>query len=269
MIYILIALFCEAKPYIEFFQLKRVDAPGSLQVFEGDSCRLVVGGVGPVNAATASSYLLTRYAAGQTDFFINIGAAGSKVFNIGEIILCHKIINNFTKKEFYPEMLYKHPFYEGVLCSTGLPALESQYDLTDMEGAFAYEAAQIFLTSSQIHCIKVISDNLSPGFVTAEGLARLMYDTAEAICGWLGALSEPDKPADILTSQENSLLEVISEHLRLTFAMNQKMRQLSRQAKIRGMDIFQAFSDVSNSRPINKNESKSAFAKLVSRLLEE
>ena len=271
MLYILTALFCEAKPYIEIYQLKRASAPGGIQLFEGVNCRLAVSGAGPVNAAAAAAYLLTRYTAGRTDIFINdifinIGAAGSKVFNIGEIILCHKIINAFTNKALYPEMLYKHPFREGILCSAGRPASDSSYELTDMEGAFAYEAVQTFLPSSQIHCIKVISDNLCPGSVTAESIGKLMSDTAEPIRGWLDTLTEPEEPIDILTAEENSLMDIVSKNLRLTFAMNQKLRQNCRQAKIRGLNIVHILLEASKAKSTEKNEGKAMFAKLISRL---
>ncbi|MDR2650224.1 MAG: hypothetical protein LBB94_10980, partial [Clostridiales bacterium] len=140
MLYIITALFCEAKPYIGIYRLKRTAAPGNIQLFEGETCRLAVGGVGSVHAASAAAYLPARYTPNREDLFVNIGAAGSGVFNIGEIVLCHKIVNTFTGKEFYPEMLYRHPFREGALGSVGSPARASVYELTDMEGAFAYEA---------------------------------------------------------------------------------------------------------------------------------
>ena len=263
MIFMLTSLFFEAKPYIDMYRLKKIPAPGGIQIFEGDNRRLAVSGPGPVNAAAAAAYMLTRYAALRTDTFANIGAAGSAAFHAGDIVLCHKIVNTFTGKALYPEMLYKHPFHEGALGSVGQPASKSDYALADMEGAFAYEAAQTFLPSSQIQCIKVISDNLSPGSVTREGLEKLMYETAGAIGGWLESIAGADKPADIFSDGETRLMELISENLHMTFAMRQKFWQACGRAKIRDLNITEVLSGYSGNIAKDKKEGKAAFISLI------
>jgi len=268
MLYILTALFYEAKPYIDIFHLKRVASPGGIQLFEGDNCLLAIGGTGPVNASAAAAYMLTRYAPTRTDMLANIGMAGSAVFNIGEIVLCHKIINAFTGRELYPDMLCKHPFHEGALYSVGQPVRESPYELSDMEGAFAFEASQIFLPSSQIQCIKIISDNLHPESVTAAELDKLMYETAEPIRDWLVSLAEQDKPAVFFTEEENRLMGIVSEHFKFTYAMNQRLQHECKQAKIRCMDINSALTEALEIKCTGKNEGKAALAKLISRLTE-
>ncbi|MDR1558827.1 MAG: hypothetical protein LBS84_03835 [Clostridiales bacterium] len=268
MIYILTALFQEAKPYIEIYRLKRTAALGGVQLFEGEDCRLTVCGIGPVKAAAAAAHTMTRYAPRRGDLFVNIGAAGSLVFNIGEIVLCHKIVNTFTGGEFYPAMLYEHPFREGILGSSGSPVRESRYELTDMEGAFAYEAALTFLPAARIQCVKVISDRLNPESVSAKALEKLMSVTAGRISEWLDGLAELDKPKDILTEDEGRLMEIVSKNMRLTFAMNQKLRQVCVQAKIRGVNAFAALMDASEIAAVSKTDSKEAFVGLISRLSE-
>jgi len=165
-------------------------------------------------------------------------------------------------------MLYKHPFHEGVLATVGRAASESDSDLADMEGAFVYEAAQTFLPSSQIHCIKVITDNLDPESVTKEGLEKAMSETAGEIYGWLDSITEKNMPAGIFTGGENSLMELISEHLRLSFAMRQKLRQECRQAKIRGLDITAILSGYAETAVKDKKERKDVFTELTSVLYE-
>ena len=268
MLYLLTALFYEAKPYIKLYWLKRIPAPGGIQLFEGDSRLLAVSGAGPVNAAAAAVYMLTRYPPGRADVFINIGAAGSSVFNIGEIVLCHKITNTFTGKDLYPDMLYRHPFREGILGTAGRISSESDYELTDMEGAFIYEAAQKFLPSAQIHCIKVISDSMRPTSVNAEGLEALMSETAEAVHGWLESLAEEDMSADVFTDEENHLIDLISEHLRLTFAMARKLKKVCGQAKTRGLDMSTVLLEYSQIVSRGKREGKDIYAKLIERMSE-
>ena len=307
MLYILTALYCEAKPYISAYAMKKVSAPGSMQMFEGDGCRLAISGTGPAASAAAAAHMLTRYAAQRGAPFANIGCAGSKVFNAGETVLCHKLVNAFTGRAFYPEMLYRHPFHEGMLCSAGKavssgsagkaasdsdsatsssisssassaisssassapdPALAAGCDMADMEGAFVYEAARAFLPASQIHCIKVISDRLNPEPATADSIGALMGSAAGAICGWLDGLRDINKPADVFTDEESRLMDCASMHLRLTFAMEQNLARACRMAKKRGLDIAAALSEHPDS-PVNlKNEGKAAFAKLMDRLSE-
>jgi len=263
MIYFLTALYHEAKPYIEMLQLKRVAATGNIQLFRNNDYMLAMGGSGPVKATVATAYFLTKYPPGCHDILINIGAAGSKTFHIGEVILCHKIVNTFTRKEFYPEMLYNHPFREGTLGSVGYPASESIYDLADMEGAFVYEAAQTFLKASQIYCLKTVSDHLCSESVTGKSIEKLMSGTVEVVCKWLDSITEPGRPSEMLTDKENCLLENLNENLKLTFAMRQLLLKECRQAKLRQVDVAEVLMQMQVVRPKGKDESKAALAMLI------
>jgi hypothetical protein len=266
MLYILTALFCEARPVIERYGLKKIQAPGRIQLFEGDACRLAVGGAGPVCSVTAAAHMLTRFGATGGDFFANVGAAGGALFRVGDIVLCHKIINTFTGRAFYPEMLYAHPFREGVLGSVGKIGQSSGSGLTDMEGAFVYEAAQAFLPSSQIFCIKVVSDAMRPDTVTAESISNLFDAASGDICGWLESFAGFDKPGGDTADDVSALIDVIAGRLRLTFAMEKILRQACRAAKTRGLDVSSILSEYPAIGTGVKADGKAAFAGLLSRL---
>jgi len=263
MTYILTALYHEAKPYIEMLQLKRVAATGNIQLFSNNNYMIAIGGSGPVKATVTTVYLLTRYPPGSHDLFINVGTAGSKTFHIGEVVLCHKIINTFTRKEFYPEMLYKHPFREGILGSVGNPASESLYDLADMEGAFVFEAAQTFFKATQVYCIKTVSDYLCSETVTGKSIEKIMTDTVEIVCRWLDSIAEQSKPSELISDEEKWLLENLSENLKLTFAMRQILLKECRQAKLRQVDVAEVIMQMQVVKPKGKDESKAALAKLI------
>jgi len=263
MIYFLTALYHEAKPYIEVLQLKRVAAAGNIQLFRSNDYILAIGGAGPVKSTVATVYLLTRYPPGCNDFFINIGTAGSKTFQIGDVVLCHKIVNTFTRKEFYPEMLYKHPFREGILGSVGNPVSETVYDLADMEGAFVYEAAQTFLKATQIYCLKTVSDYLCTESVTGKSIEKLMSGTVDDVCSWLDSIAERGKPSELLSDEENCLLENLNENLNLTFAMRQILLKECRQAKLRQVDVAELLLQMQSAKTKGKEESKAALAKLI------
>ena len=78
MIYILTALRPEADGLIKQYQLKKVkDKP--FEVFSSEEMKLVVSGVGKINAAAATSYILSdsdiNY--NHEDFFLNFGICGT------------------------------------------------------------------------------------------------------------------------------------------------------------------------------------------------
>jgi len=227
---------------------------------------LAIGGVGFVKATVATAYFLTRYPPGSHDLFVNIGIAGSKAFHIGEIILCHKIVNTFTRKEFYPEMLYSHPFREGILGSVGNPAFESEFDLADMEGAFVFEAAQTFLKTTQIYCLKIVSDYLNSESVTEKSIEKLISSTVEVVCSWLNSISEQGRPSELLSDEESCILENLNGNLKLTFAMRQMLLKECRQAKLRKVDVAEVLMQSQDVKPKRKDESKAALAKLIKNL---
>ena len=266
MTYILTALYHEAKPYIEMLQLKREIAVGNIQLFRNNDYMLSIGGAGSVAATVATVYLLTRYPPGSHDLFVNVGTAGSKNFHIGEVVLCHKIVNTFTRKEFYPEMLYKHPFREGILGSVGNPASDSVYDLADMEGAFVFEAAQTFFKTTQVYCIKTVSDHLCSESVTGKSIEKLMSGSVEIVCRWLGSIAEQSKPYELLSDEEKCLLESLNENLKLTFAMRQILLQECRKAKLRQVDLVEILMQTQEVKPKGKDESKVALTKLIKSL---
>ncbi len=137
--------------------------------------KIIYTGVGKVNA----SYHLTKeIGINRPDIIINIGTAGSKVFNYGEIVLCEKFIQRdmiatvFGYEPFvtpsdsipqileYPSGFVRH-FENYGICGTG-DTFETNivgdelYNVVDMEGFALAKVA--FLEKIPFICIKFISD---------------------------------------------------------------------------------------------------------------
>lgn len=55
MLYMTTALYCEAKPFIQHFQLKKTDQFHKFQVFLGEEITLIITGVGEIAASVAIS----------------------------------------------------------------------------------------------------------------------------------------------------------------------------------------------------------------------
>ena len=114
MFFIVCALSAEAKPLISALSLRRDNHVCPYDTFfaEDSSSVLVISGMGTVAAASATTYLLTRFCFHPgKDILINFGSCAGKAPGIH---LVNKIHDEVTGRDFYPDMLYD-------LSSCGLP----------------------------------------------------------------------------------------------------------------------------------------------------
>lgn len=129
-------------------------------------------GLGKVNASYQLTKFLSHY---QPDVVINLGTAGSKVFNKGEIICCHQFVQRdmnvtelgfekyktpFSKEEAILDYGLKLRYLKQGICGTGdsfeTSITESIYNVVDME---AYALALVCKSESiPFLCLKYISD---------------------------------------------------------------------------------------------------------------
>ena len=116
MLYIVTALYIEAKPLISLFSLKKDNSYTKFQVFSNEDVKLIISGTGRVKSATALTYLISKEDIKKNDYIVNIGfAASNKNSQLGDIVYVSKIQNAYSDFDFYPEMIYKHNFLEGSL----------------------------------------------------------------------------------------------------------------------------------------------------------
>ncbi|GBF10912.1 hypothetical protein [Tepidibacillus sp. HK-1] len=274
MIFIVNALYPEAKPLIEYFQLKKVSQISRIQLYENNGIVLAVSGVGITSSAIATTYLLTKYEVKATDTILNIGVAGAKSQKLqGDLIYCHKIIHHDTKYNYYPDILVQHSFSEGVLetFSTIVDLSMSKEvigDLVDMEGAGFFEAASTFLPPHQIHILKIISDQLQPNEITSLDVSQLMRNQMESIAAFIKKLQEISfTDPEVLTEEDLQLLQQLRDHLHLTITMYHQLIHLTKQYKIRTkepLDLLQAYLRVEIK---TKSEGKSNFEQIRKQLL--
>lgn len=276
MIYISTAMHMEAKWFISTLKLKKVNESTRFQIFKNDNIVLVVSGVGMMASAMATTYILTKYKAKSDDLFINIGVCGSKDENvpIATTILCNKIINHDTKKCFYPDILFKHPFYEGTLESFSSVVDENlkyriQGEFVDMEGAASYEAAALFLQPQQINIIKIVSDALKSENLTPKKVEELIKLNANTICEWVKKIYEiHDEKEELFLQKEKDCIESVREKLRLTVSMYYELIKLARHYKLRIGDIEEIIKPFLQIECKSKNEGKRHFAELKERFME-
>lgn len=271
MIYIAVAMKEEAGKIIEYYGLKKDSSVKKFQVFRNGDVTLFITGIGPINAMIATTHILSIEDIDLDDILVNIGIAGTgkKDIKIGDIVLANKVIDRNMDIEFYPDMVFAHPFKEGTL-ETFNHGCEDESelcgDIADMEGAGIVKAASYFMDSSQIEVIKVISDYLS--FENPIDVDKLIGDAIPEIDRWLGNIREfLDERKSDYTEDEKHLIDKTVENLKLTQSMQSEFMTLVRYWKLSGKEVGKLLEGYGDMEIKNKKEVKRVFDEIRNKVV--
>ncbi len=159
MINLVVALLDEAKPLIDFYQLKQVYFD-PFPVYENNEIRLILSKIGALSSACAVTTLHHLYNTHSTEVWLNIGLAGHSDLDIGQGSLVSKVMHSDHRDVYYPSFIF-----DSLLAKCPLKTLtqySSAYEphiLYDMEGFGYYQAASRYATLERTHLYKIISDN--------------------------------------------------------------------------------------------------------------
>lgn len=175
-IFLYVALPCEAKPLITYFQLKKDLNIQPFAIFGRDDLCLIVTGLGKTAMAAAIAYTQALFSTANP-VLVNIGVAGHKDLAIGTLCLANKIVDVDSERCFYPPLVFKTDIPSYSVFTKAIPQLN--YDhlaLCDMEASAFYETAMRFTSSELVQCLKVVSDNaLQPAdLIQAEQVSQLI-----------------------------------------------------------------------------------------------
>ena len=265
MIYVTTALFCEAKPWIQTYSLKRDPAQKKFQIFQNDNIRLIITQTGKVNAAIAVTELFHHTPPKPTDVLINAGIAASckPERTLGGGYLVHKITDHDTLRDYYPDVIYRHTFPEASLAtySHAASTAECQSErcqLIDMEASGIYAAATNYLEAHQIIFFKCISDagsfeHLTPDLIAGFLLPYIapLYDYG---CQIADALSRESNP--VLTKKDEHCIVELSEAMHFSVTMQYQFRQLIYYAKLTGADIASYLNELQQGLQLQPCHSK-------------
>ena len=166
MVHFICALKCEAKSLIEFYRLKKSAKSASFPLFisQDKQTSLTISGIGKINAAAATAFTHAFLQTGKADIWLNIGIAGHRELEIGEITLAHKIIDQSTQYTWYPQIIFSPHCQSMKILSCDKPVMDYESAVLsatvfEMEAAGFYATACRFATSELIHVVKIISDN--------------------------------------------------------------------------------------------------------------
>lgn len=211
MIYIFTAFYAEAKSIIANYNLKMQQKQAAVRfdIFSNDDIRLVITGVGEINAAAAVANVGGAYGIGAKDVIVNIGSCAAfenethtmlndKCTGMGEhIFLINKITEQSTGRTFYPDMLLKSDMKECEAITVAKPITEAEIEnlpdntaqdscVYDMEAAAVYQAASLFVGPHCMHFIKVVSD--SGEKIDQSRIAEVFAEANDTICGYIDIL---------------------------------------------------------------------------------
>ena len=125
MLTIMVALHCEAKPFIDAYRLKKVDSKPFDHYqnidYEGLNIDLVVSGIGALAMASAVGWIgakgVSDNVKGQSQrIWVNLGTAGHISQPLSSLLLVHGVGDEVQQKCHYPPLVARwHGVSESVL----------------------------------------------------------------------------------------------------------------------------------------------------------
>lgn len=218
MIFISTAMMSEARIFIDRLKLKMNKEENRFRIYENESIKLIITGVGATNAMIATVYLLTRYEAKKTDCLVNLGIAaiistenvgGTEKFNktinpekaipgiknatsedglefleeensfLGEIYLASSIENTIMKRSFYPDMILATEFAQSKVITVGEVYFSNKNSQNrDDYGDNSSNAAKLFYAKKNQPDLHTASLNNTNTPVLVEMEAAFIYEAA-------------------------------------------------------------------------------------------
>ena len=289
MIYIFSAFYAEAKNIIEHYGLKKEKSPETVRfdVFANDSIRLVITGIGEINAAAAVSNIGGAYGISPDDEILNVGcgAGFSNETCLGSIFLGNKLTEQMTGRTFYPDMLMKTNLREcEIVTVTRVFSEGCDSVVYDMEAAAVYQAAAFFVGPHRMHFIKLVSD--AGERIDRSKITELFALQEEKICGYIdmllsacaakASIDEKTKGKNIADSNATddtksawNMDRLISD-MRCSKVMGDQLAQLIKYCRLSGID-YKAVLDEYYTKGMlpceSKREGKKCLFELKQRLL--
>lgn len=282
MIYIFSAFYAEAKNIIDHYGLKKEKSPETVRfdVFANDSIRLVITGVGEINAAAAVSNIGGAYGISPDDDILNVGC-GAGFGNetcLGSIFLGNKLTEQMTGRTFYPDMLMKTNLMECEIVTVARVLNEGRDSVVyDMEAAAVYQAAAFFVGPHRMHFIKLVSD--AGERIDQSKITELFALQEEKICGYIDMLlsvggnkaSMDDKTKGKNTVAESAWnMDRLISDMRCSKVMGDQLAQLIKYCRLSGID-YKAVLDEYYTKGMlpceSKREGKKCLFELKQRLL--
>ena len=255
MLYIVTALYIEAKPLISLFNLKKDNTYTKFQVFSNENIKLIISGTGKIKSATALTYLISNKDIKENEYIINIGFIASLNNNsqLGDIVYISKIQNAYSDTTFYPEIIYKHNFLEGSLTTFDkiIDNKIENIEYIDMEAYGFFQTASIFFKKDKIIVLKIVSDilkeNIEDRILFDFKDDNLFNESYKKIYDFLlKFVNTPTDNENNFNNNEQDLIKKVLENLKLSDTMTYEFFNILKYLKIkyRNIDILKKYENI-------------------------
>jgi len=266
-----VALREEALPIIDLFGLERDPESGSQPVYRNENIALIVSGLGKIKAAAATARLFSRECVARGAGAINIGIAGSvhpASHPKSQIFLIHKIVDNGSAREFFPDMIIKSGLKETTLTTFDAPVtLESMgiptLGLVDMEASGFFETASLFLGPHRIVCLKIVSDHLEGKRLKRSEIRSLVASHAHTIGDFAQRMiASCDSDSPPYTEAEAKWMDAVGFDLRLTVSQKHMLKDWVLAHRLKTEDPLPDLKEDLQLRPQTKAERNTRFEEI-------
>lgn len=187
---IVAALNCEAKPWVDYFGLKKqCDSPFWHYAKEGVNVEVVITGIGALAMATAVGWI--GGLGSRPRAWLNLGVAGHATLSIGSICRVHSVINASDLAKYHPPLVAKWRGDTSAIATVNAPTNSyAEGAMIDMESYAFFKSAILFSASEVVQSIKVISDNQDQGFedLNASKISALMLPHVKQVNSFISEL---------------------------------------------------------------------------------
>ena len=228
----------EARPFIDYFRLRKNTLHKGFNVFENDRVCVIVSGQGNLNAASATAYLAgIRAASASSAIWVNAGVAGHRDHGVGSLWRVNKVADELSGRCFYPAALRPRCQGRVEISGCGLKSVVSPVSdypgncLYDMEAAGFFHAATRFATLESIVSFKVVSDNRANSHAALDqsAMADLLVPHVGLVADYLTALKS-------LININKSFQDIEIRHIKFTYAQKEIVADLIRSLHVHGLD---------------------------------
>lgn len=244
----IVALQPEARPLIDKFRLTKRNRPSPFPVFESKLHKLIISGIGRIQAAAATGFLLGE----MKDIhgaIINLGISGHGEFPVGTPYLANRVFHPENKAIHYPPPVINLPIARSALQTCDSPEMKYPQPIGyDMEAHAFCSTAYQGITRELVQVTKIVSDN------PKNPLASFHPKTATALISsqikWIAEIVEQLENLSHELQLEPEILDLIGQaksvhHFSVT--QSHQLEKLVRHAHALGFEIAELKSLLSSS----------------------
>ncbi len=252
---IVVALPCEARPFIDYYKLKKVNACKEFSVYNNslETIFLIVSGIGKIKSAIATTYLAGLGQFDKTHTYLNIGLAGANFAKLGDVFVATKVKDIACGVTYYPSQYSAVKIPGAEIHTHNFP--QTSYPkaaMVDMEASGFFQAANLLVVKEHIQVVKIISDNseLHQQELTSKKASYLIATEIKQVDGLVSALLGLSASEAKIAASVSALVECLQRWHFSVYQQHQLEELLRRWQLIVKQDPLLTLIDARNAKEV-------------------